>query len=97
MGVGALFLSLESRGQLEHDSSLPSPKPELPVPPYDGIGEREKAVWLVWPVVCFVVLGSTIVHGLSVLGISLGGHFSRRREDRAGMVGGETEGLSGMV
>jgi hypothetical protein len=29
------------------------------------ISEREQAIYLVWLVICFVVLGSTIIHGLS--------------------------------
>lgn len=101
MGIGALFLAVEARAQLETGTSIPLPRPEEPVgggggsgPPYD---DRTVAIAVIWPVVCFVVLGSTVVHGLSVLGISLGSHFSRRTGERAPLLGGERERLAGMV
>lgn len=95
MGVGALFLAIEARAKLETGTSIPLPKPEAPIgPPYD---DRTVAISLIWPVVCFVVLGSTMVHGLSVLLISLGGHFSRRSEEQAPLLGGQRERLAGMV
>lgn len=95
MGVGALFLAIEARAKLETGTSIPLPSPERPVgPPFD---DRTVAISLIWPVVCFVVLGSTMVHGLSVLVISLGGHFSRRTEEQAPLLGGEQDGLFGMV
>ncbi|KAE8394086.1 Cation/H+ exchanger [Aspergillus alliaceus] len=61
MGVGALFLSIEARDSLntscsrarEHSSS--------------HWGEYAcETVELVWPIVCFTVLGSVVVHGLSM-------------------------------
>ncbi|KAF2468463.1 ORMDL-domain-containing protein [Lindgomyces ingoldianus] len=80
MGVGALFLAIEAHAQLETDTSLP-----LPHPPVDLPIERQKAMVLVWPVTCFMVLGM------------LGGHFSRQKGERAPLIGAEREGLSGMV
>lgn len=97
MGVGALFLAVEARAQLETGTSIPLPGgPKAPHggPPYS---DRDVAIAVVWPVVCFVVLGSTLVHGLSVLGISLGSHFSRPIGERAPLLGAEREGLAGMV
>ncbi|ROW15700.1 hypothetical protein VPNG_02218 [Cytospora leucostoma] len=95
MGVGALFLSIEARARLETGTSRPLPRPRPPVgPPYD---DTDVAKALVWPVICFVVLGSTVVHGLSGLLISLGGHLSREEGERAPLLGGESEGLAGMV
>jgi NhaP-type Na+/H+ or K+/H+ antiporter len=95
MGVGALFLAIETRAQLETGTSIPLPRPKPPVgPPYD---DSDVAKALVWPVICFVVLGSSMVHGLSGLVISLGGHLSRRQGERAPLLGGESEGLAGMV
>jgi NhaP-type Na+/H+ or K+/H+ antiporter len=92
MGVGALFLAIEARAQLETDTSLP-----LPSPPSDLPLEEQRTVTLVWPIICFVVLGSVLVHGLSTLVISLSGHFARNEGERASLLGGETEGLHGMV
>lgn len=84
MGVGALFLAIEARAQLETDTSLP-----LPHPPDDLDPKRQRTITLIWPIVCFIVLGSTLFHGLSTLAISLGGHFSRRVGERAPLIGGE--------
>ena len=91
MGVGALFLAMEVRGELEPGVGVPSPRPgQLP------LGDKEKAIYLVWPVICFVVMGSTLVHGLSTVAISLGGSIARKRGERAPLLGQETEGLEHM-
>ena len=92
MGVGALFLAMEARGELEPGDGVPEARPELKHP----MSNKEKAIHLVWPVICFVVLGSTIVHGLSTVAISLGGSISRKRGERAPLLGQETEGLEHM-
>jgi NhaP-type Na+/H+ or K+/H+ antiporter len=92
MGVGALFLAIEARAQLETETSLP-----LPHPPTDLDPKKQKAVTLVWPIVCFVVLGSTLFHGLSTLVISITGHFSRHEGERASLIGAERDGLGNMI
>jgi NhaP-type Na+/H+ or K+/H+ antiporter len=90
MGLGALFLVIEARAQLESSTSLP-----LPHPPTQSTHKR--AIETIWPVVCFIILGSIMIHGLSVAIISVGGHYSRHEGERAPLLGAETEGLSGMV
>jgi NhaP-type Na+/H+ or K+/H+ antiporter len=92
IGVGALFLAMEARAQLETDTSIPLPNPpdSLPI-------EKWRTITLVWPIICFVVLASTLVHGLSTLAISIGGHFIRDKGERAPLIGAEREGLYGMV
>jgi NhaP-type Na+/H+ or K+/H+ antiporter len=103
MGVGALFLSLESRAQLETDRSevLPHPPPYTPEPPGNQIpeliGRNQRAVEMIWPIICFIVLGSVMVHGLSTLIVSVGIHIRRPQGERAPLIGGETEGIGGMV
>ncbi|OJD37399.1 sodium hydrogen exchanger [Diplodia corticola] len=97
IGVGALFLALEARAQLETGTSQP-----LPYPPADGDAaglspQRRLATLVVWPVVCFIVLGSTMVHGCSTLAISVGSHFSRKEGERAPLIGAETDGFGAMV
>lgn len=71
MGVGALFLVIQARAQLETDSAVPRPKP-VPGEPY------EYNIQLIWPVVNFIVMGSTLIHGLSVAVISFYSHFVKR-------------------
>jgi NhaP-type Na+/H+ or K+/H+ antiporter len=103
MGVGALFLSLESRAQLETDRSevLPHPPPYTSEPPGNKIpeliGRNQRAVEMIWPIICFFVLGSVMVHGLSTLIVSVGIHVRRPHGERAPLIGGETEGIGGMV
>jgi NhaP-type Na+/H+ or K+/H+ antiporter len=94
MGAGALFLAIEARAELENGTSSPEPRPEMLGPPYS---RKENAIALVWPVICFVVLGSTMVHGLSAVGISVVGHFSRKEGERAPLIGVETDPMSDMV
>lgn len=90
MGLGALFLVIEARAQLENGTSLPEPHP----PKH---GPNREAVETIFPVVCFIILGSTMVHGLSVAVISVGSHYSRKEGERAPLIGQEREGLSYMV
>lgn len=89
MGVGALFLAIEARAQLETETSLPLPRP-------DPHGKHRYAVELIWPVISFIVFGSTMVHGLSVAATSVMIHFNRKKEDRASSIAAETEPLGGM-
>ncbi|KAG9237356.1 Na(+)/H(+) antiporter-like protein [Amylocarpus encephaloides] len=93
MGVGALFLALEASAQLENGTSIPEKKPD----PNKPLDDKQKAIFLIWPVICFVVLGSTIVHGMSTLGISIAGHYLRPEGERALLLGQEEDGLDDMV
>ncbi len=90
MGLGALFLVIEARAMLENGTSIPFPHPP-------DHSKHKEAIEIIWPVVSFVILGSTMVHGLSVAAISVGSHFMRREGERAPLIGGETEGLMSMV
>ncbi|KAK4695851.1 sodium/hydrogen antiporter, partial [Lecanoromycetidae sp. Uapishka_2] len=90
MGLGALFLVIEARAQLENGTSLPDPHPPK-------LTKHKAAIETIWPVVCFIILGSTMIHGLSVAAISVGSHYSRKEGERAPLIGQEGEGLSYMV
>jgi sodium/hydrogen antiporter len=90
MGVGALFLAIEARARLETDTSVPLPHPPKHSP-------NKEAIDNVWPVICFVVLGSIMVHGLSAIVMSVVGHFTREKDERAPLIGAETERLYGMA
>ena len=90
MGLGALFLVIEARAQLENGSSLPDPHPPEHSP-------NKEAIETIWPVVCSIILGSIMVHGLSVAAISVGSHYSRAMGERAPLLAQETDDLYGMV
>ncbi|EXJ77564.1 hypothetical protein A1O3_09791 [Capronia epimyces CBS 606.96] len=90
VGVGALFLAIESRARLETGTSGP-----LPHPPKHP--SHQEALETVWPVVCFVVLSSIMVHGFSPFVMSIAGHFSRPPKERAPLLGAEEERLYGMA
>ncbi|KAI5359521.1 Putative cation/H+ exchanger, sodium/solute symporter superfamily [Septoria linicola] len=94
MGLGALFLAIEGRAVLETGTSTPDNHPPQYAPP---LTDRQKAIETIWPVVSFIVLGSTLVHGLSVLVLSLASHLRRHEKDRAGVPAAETDPLTHMV
>ena len=75
---------------LENGTSIPDGNP-----PKNGKYKEE--VEIVWPVVCFIILGSTMVHGLSVAAISVGSHYTRKEGERAPLIGAESDGLHNMV
>jgi len=90
MGVGGLFLAIEARARLETNTSMPLPHPPKHTP-------HKEAISTVWPVICFVVLGSIMVHGLSPAVMSVASHFSRHEKERAPLMGQETDRLYGMA
>ena len=75
---------------METGESIP-----LPAPPKHSPFKKE--IETTWPVVSFILLGSTFVHGLSGAAISVAGHYSRNKEERAPLLAGEDDGLEGMV
>ena len=93
MGLGGLFLAIEARAVLENGTSTPEPYPPHYSRPYTA---KERAIETVWPLVCFIVFGSTLIHGLSVLALSIASHFRRSREQRSSLLAGEDDPLHGM-
>jgi sodium/hydrogen antiporter len=93
MGLGAVFLSMEARAWLENESSEPDPYPPHFGRPYT---DRERAIYIIWPLVSFIVFGSTLVHGLSVLVMSGYSHLKRPPHTRASFFAAETDPLEGM-
>lgn len=75
IGVGAIFAAILARGDLEahyaHGQSTPfSQLPPLSFPHFQLIAS-------IWPIVCFVVITSIIVHGSSVAVLTLGRRLNR--------------------
>lgn len=92
MGVAAIFLAIEGRAMLENGTSIPSAHPTN--------DENKEARETIWAVVSFMILGSIMVHGLSVAAISLGSHYKRKAPkegERAPLLRAESERLNGMV
>ncbi|KAI9692090.1 MAG: hypothetical protein M1820_009525 [Bogoriella megaspora] len=104
MGVGALFLAIEARAQLETDTSLPLPHPPMHTPGTPHRLQHPRVVAMIWPLICFVVLGSVLVHGLSPLVISIASQLMKERNgdiERQPLIGGSerngAERFEGMV
>lgn len=66
IGVGAIFVAILARAELETEHTIPLA--ELPPP---GT-EHYTLIALVWPIVTFMVISSIIVHGSSVAVFTLG-------------------------
>ncbi|RFU81530.1 alkali metal cation h+ antiporter nha1 [Trichoderma arundinaceum] len=66
IGVGAIFVAILARAELEHEE--PVPLSELPPPgtPHYTL------IYLVWPIVTFLVISSILVHGSSIAVFTLG-------------------------
>lgn len=67
IGVGAIFVAMLARGELEHEN--PVPLGEVPTDPEQ---ENLALLTLVWPIVTFLVITSIIVHGSSIAVFTLG-------------------------
>ncbi|KAI2465937.1 alkali metal cation/H+ antiporter Nha1 C terminus-domain-containing protein [Annulohypoxylon bovei var. microspora] len=66
IGVGAIFVALLARAELESEHSIPTA--ELPDPDV----EFYNVIVLVWPIVTFMVIASILVHGSSIAVFTLG-------------------------
>ncbi|CAK7236891.1 Na+/H+ antiporter [Sporothrix bragantina] len=66
IGVGAIFVAIMARAELESDS--PVPLSELPPPD----SPHYTLMTLVWPITTFLVVSSIIVHGSSIAVFTLG-------------------------
>lgn len=66
IGVGAIFVAILARAELEHEESVP-----LATLPPEG-SENYTLLYLVWPIVTFLVISSILIHGSSVAVFTLG-------------------------
>lgn len=67
IGVGAIFIAILARAELEHDEPVP-----LSVVPTNPETPHYYLFTLVWPITTFLVISSIIVHGSSVAVFTLG-------------------------
>lgn len=94
MGLGGIFLAIEARAVLETGEAIPLPQPPRFGQPFT---DKEIAIEAVWPIVSFIVLGSTMVHGLSVVVMSVFSHLTKPKGDRSELFAADTDPLDGMV
>lgn len=66
IGVGAIFVAILARAELEHEE--PVPLGELP--PENS--PHFNLIYLVWPIVTFLVISSILIHGSSIAVFTLG-------------------------
>lgn len=70
MGVGAVFIALLARAELEHGHAVPLAK----LPPPNS--QNYDLIRLIWPIVTFIVISSILVHGSSIAVFALGKHIN---------------------
>lgn len=74
IGVGAIFASILARKELEaHYTTEETPLEVLP----DINFPHYRLIVAIWPIVCFIVITSIIVHGSSVAVLALGRRLNR--------------------
>lgn len=66
IGVGAIFVAILARAELEHDEPVP-----LATLPLENV-ENYTLLYLVWPIVTFLVISSIMIHGSSIAVFTLG-------------------------
>ncbi|KAA8572540.1 hypothetical protein EYC84_003148 [Monilinia fructicola] len=70
IGVGAIFVAILARAELETDSTTPlTDYPDRNAPNWE-------LVTAIWPIVTFLVISSIIVHGSSIAVFTLGKHIN---------------------
>jgi sodium/hydrogen antiporter len=73
IGVGAIFVAILARAELEHEhGSGTTPLKVLPTPPFP----HRNIIELIWPITTFLVITSIIVHGSSIAVFTLGRHIN---------------------
>jgi Na(+)/H(+) antiporter len=70
IGVGAIFVAILARSELEHEES--TPLDHLPEPPFP----HRNVIELIWPITTFLVMTSILVHGSSIAVFTLGKHIN---------------------
>jgi sodium/hydrogen antiporter len=71
IGVGAIFVAIMARAELEGSGSTPLAESDIP-----SNAEHLNIINLVWPITTFLVITSILVHGSSVAVFTLGRHIN---------------------
>jgi Na(+)/H(+) antiporter len=70
IGVGGIFVAILARAELETEETTPLAKL-----PEEGF-EHLNIIELIWPITCFLVICSILVHGSSIAVFTLGKHIN---------------------
>ncbi|PVH92598.1 hypothetical protein DM02DRAFT_543299 [Periconia macrospinosa] len=70
IGVGGLFVAILARAELETDTT--TPLAEIPPKGFPHLNIIE----MIWPITCFLVICSILVHGSSIAVFTLGKHIN---------------------
>jgi NhaP-type Na+/H+ or K+/H+ antiporter len=70
IGVGGIFVAILARAELETHETTP-----LAILPEEGF-EHLNIIELIWPITCFLVICSILVHGSSIAVFTLGKHIN---------------------
>jgi NhaP-type Na+/H+ or K+/H+ antiporter len=70
IGVGAIFVAILARAELETETT--TPLADLPEPGFEHLNIIE----LIWPITTFLVITSILVHGSSIAVFTLGKHIN---------------------
>lgn len=73
IGVGAIFVAILARAELEHEEVTP-----LEMLPEKG-AQNYLIIELIWPITTFLVLASIVIHGSSIAVFTLGKHINTMR------------------
>ncbi|KAF2453639.1 alkali metal cation/H+ antiporter Nha1 C terminus-domain-containing protein [Lineolata rhizophorae] len=71
IGVGAIFVAILARAELETDDAG-NPLENLPLPPFEHLN----VITVIWPITTFLVITSIVVHGSSIAVFTLGKHIN---------------------
>lgn len=72
IGVGAIFIAILARAELESEEGSTTPLAVLPETPFP----HENIIELIWPITTFLVVTSIVVHGSSIAVFTLGKHIN---------------------
>ena len=72
IGVGAIFIAILARAELENHDPVPLGELPLANSPDAKNMEHYTLILLVWPITCFLVVASILVHGSSIAVFTLG-------------------------
>jgi len=72
IGVGAIFVAILARAELESEHGSTTPLAVLP----PGDFPHDNIIELIWPITTFLVITSIVVHGSSIAVFTLGKHIN---------------------